>query len=142
MIYTGIFTGSIALNGLDTPVSGDGHLTVRDGDTITAYYSDARNAAGNPVLATSTATVDTDPPQLLVNAISNLDDQSAKLTLVTSEPTQVVAKFGTSCGSADVDSVATSAFETTHTIQLSQLTPLTDYFYNLVLTDRAGNQSI
>ena len=132
------FAATIPISTIDAP----GVLAVAHGDTITAEYMDADNGTGGmDVIVQDTAAVDCMDPGAVLVQVTNLQANSATIQVDVDEPASIVVNYGTACGA-----LASAAFDntlqTTHSIDLSGLTDDTTYFFELVLTDAAGNVSV
>ena len=120
---TGNYYGSITLTP-NVPVSGDGLLSVTHGDTITASAN----------TYTDTAIVDANGPVISGVTVTNITDTSAVITWTTDEVSTSAVNYGTTTllGSTESD----SDYVTSHSITLTGLTPMTDYYFEISSTDK------
>ncbi len=82
---------------------------------------------------------DTSPPTIFNAAVAEITGLGAKIVWDTSEKGDSVVEFGetTNYGKAGVN----LDFTTDHEIVLSDLLPITDYYYRISSADRSGNRS-
>ncbi len=80
---------------------------------------------------------DTTPPQITNESADGITQNTANITWLTDEPANSSVEYGTtkSLGSKKVDSVYLSS----HNIQLTGLSALTLYYYNVTSCDASGN---
>jgi len=129
-----VFLGTIALSTTDAP----GVLLIAPGNTVTLTYNDADQGDGQPATVTATATVDCTPPiasNVLVNPINPRD---ATITFTTDEPTHVTIHYGRDCTEL-LSSESSSGYRTAHSVQLTELSDNTAYYFVVELSDEAGN---
>lgn len=131
----GMFEGTLGL----TPVApvADNMLSVSHGDTVTAYYIDADDGQGNySVTNTATAAIDLLPPVIFNVQADNITDTGATITWDTDEDAR---------GKVVILSPSTTYFEenyyTTHSMNLTNLTPGTRYLYYIIEEDVFGHVS-
>jgi trimeric autotransporter adhesin len=134
---SGTFSGSINTSGSGGS-SGDGTLNIVDGDTITVTYSD-QSFCGSPQDVVVTASADCVAPAVSNVQSNNVFDKSATITWDTNENANSRVTYGVAPGppSTNVDDLLN--FVTSHSIDLTGLTPCTDYVYSVTSTDAAGN---
>ena len=135
---SGTYRGTITLS-TAAPVSGDGLLSVTDGAQLSVEYVDPDNGSGatQAVFATSAADCSTLPANTV--RVTDLTDDSATIRWNTAEATTGVVQWGatTALGSTASD----TNFGTSHAVTLSGLAECGRYFFRVVATDKAGNQS-
>ncbi|MCE5228041.1 S8 family serine peptidase [bacterium] len=137
---TGIMRGTLSCNSED-PTAGDGVLSVRDGDTITAVYHDAtKGSNGQPLVSTATARLDCSAPALSDVTIDEVTDESATISVTASEAAQIAIVYGTAGAETSLQ-VVHAVSSTSHTFTLTGLTAQTDYFFKVRMTDAAGNSA-
>jgi len=138
-------TGDTFHGWLDTeegdPIPEDGVLQTSDGQLITVTYEDADDGTGNPAVSTATATVDCVGPVVTDVAVTVTSFTRATVTFTTDEPSTAYLRYGTSCG-ALTETSATTPEGTTHEIVLADLDSFADFFFVIVATDRAGNETV
>ena len=118
-----------------TPVTGDGKISVVNGDSISVQYVDASSCGSPNVPVTKTATVDCSAP-----AIANLHvatgTGSASITWDTSESANGIVHYGTTLPAG---SSSTATGFTSHASLLTGLADCTTYYYWVESTDAVGN---
>lgn len=134
---SGILVGSIATTAAAV-VGGNGSLDVAHGQTLTATYDDADDGTGSPATVQDSAAIDCVPPLTSNVATINISGGQAAVTLSTDEAATVQVRYGTSCGSLTQTQAGASG-GTAHQVNLTGLTPLTQYFFVVDATDSAGN---
>jgi hypothetical protein len=119
--------------------AGDGLLSIRNGDTITATYVDADDGRGGAsVPKTATATADCVFPVISGVSFSGITPTSATVTWTTDESANSRVTFGTSAPpGTNMDDLFT--FTTAHGMTLTGLTPCTAYTVSVTSADPAGN---
>ncbi len=123
------------------PVTGDGRLSIADGDTISARYVDADDGAGghdSPQQTTSTS--DCVSPAISSVASTGIDDTHATVTWATNESSSSVLHF--SPVKPPAQSASTPGLTTSHSVALSGLTQCTTYWYSVESQDAAGNDVV
>jgi subtilisin family serine protease len=139
---TGIFSGTIMLVSDGAAEEDDQRLTVQDGDTIEGTYLDQATEEGEEDrIATVQATVDCVAPELTGHAVAKITESEIHLEFETDELVQLSVDFGEACG-ALTGSVVLNDFSTMHSLALTDLTQCTAYYYQVTLTDRAGNTTV
>ena len=122
------------------PAASTGESLVRtalDADSDTdADWSVATNN-GDP--ATIEAT-DTTAPVISAVASSDVTETEATISWTTDEPASSQVNYGTTTSYGS--SAGSGGYVTSHSITLTGLTAGTDYFYQVVSTDEAGNTSV
>lgn len=135
--FSAKFEGTLLLSTIDSA----GVLLVTHGDTVEASYLDEDNGSGQQVIVTDTALVDCVAPQLLsVDAVAT-GPESAEVAIELDEPATATVRYGLSCGSL-TDTVVNPNYSSAQVLQLTNLTPLTDYYFELEITDVAGNSLV
>jgi len=131
---TGRFSGSFTHNS-----TGGSDLLVRDGDTITAIYTDMDDGRGNadvPVMASMV--VDCTPPVAAVHGIDIWYDH-ATVEVTADEQSSCRILVGEQGGPLDMVTDSFTLFGLNHTVLIEELVELTDYVYAIELTDAGGN---
>jgi PKD repeat protein len=132
-----IFRGLVPLT-TSAPVHGDGKVSVNPGDTVYALYIDALDCNGAAGVAyTATATVDCTGPAISDVQVGAVTESSAVVSWTTNEPADSRVTFGNTLPpvrTADVVELATS-----HSVQLTSLTPCAGYLFSVRSADAAGN---
>ena len=136
---TGRFEGAIALN-TSVVVTGNGALNVAAGATITVTYNDADNGSG-PAVVEKTAVVDCAAPVISNVTIEQVVSTAAIVSFATDEPAAPELDAGLSCGDYSV-TAASASFGTSHSLELTGLTPLTTYYFEVRASDTAGNTGV
>lgn len=135
---TAEFFGTAAIDTVDA----NDVLLVAEGDTITATYIDADDGFGSMnVVVTDTAPVDCTAPIVSNVQTVDIDPRSARITFDTDEAAAAEVHYGTACGSLTLTAGAPGS-NTSHSIQLSNLVDDTVYFYEIEVTDAAGNVTV
>jgi hypothetical protein len=120
---------------------GDGILQVTDGDIISVSYYDVNDGTGNSATVTDTAAIDCVPP-----VISNIQmDVRGPVPIVTfdsNEQTTGEVLCGLTCGGPYNFEGEDAEARTTHTIEVSSLSPYTTYYFIVTANDVAGNQTV
>ncbi len=129
----GSFAGTVALAS-GPMVPGDGRLHAANLDQMVASYTppDTTN------IINSVATIDTIPP-VIGNVTTTLQFGQASLGWQIDKPSTSVLHYGTT--NAVTNTVVVPGFITDASVDLPPLTPGRTIFYEIVATDRAGNQS-
>jgi len=135
----GIFEGTISIdNGL--PITEDGTLQVSYGQIITAAYEDANDGTGNPATVQHSAAVDCEPP-VVFNVQVDTTEPEPTVTFETDEPAIARVLYGQACGGPYTIDGNNSSLVTSHTIKLIGLSPQTEYFFIIEVTDIVGKIS-
>jgi len=135
----GVFTGYIPLSS-DQLNTNDGTLQVVSGEVITAIYTDPENGPGN-YTSTDIAFIDNEAPVLL-NIQIETQARQATIELTTDEQTFATIHYGPVPDEVFLLSKEDITVSTTHTFKLQALSPETDYYIVIDLTDTAGNKVI
>jgi subtilisin-like proprotein convertase family protein len=131
------FLGSIPLTSAP-PVSGDGLLSVADGDTVTVTYLDLDDGQGNTnVIHTDTAATDCVAPVITGVVATNVTGGSARIDWTTNEPATSSVLYGLSIPPSSPASTATLV--TTHAQPLTGLQECAQYYFGVSSTDAVGN---
>jgi parallel beta-helix repeat protein len=129
----GTFRGTIStITG--TPVVEDGTVQVSHGQIITAIYYDVNDSIGDPNIATDTAGVDCYPPVILDVSLG-VPGREPRVSVETDEPTTARVLCGLACGGPYNIIGVDSSLATSHTIKLIGVSPETDYFFIVKVTD-------
>jgi len=132
---SGRFQGTIATL-LGPAVSGDGKISVADGDSVGVHYVDASSCGAPNVPVLRSASVDCSVPTIAnVQAVAGAG--TATVTWDTNEATSGVVHYGTTVPTAG--SAGAGVSSTSHTGTLTGLTDCTTYYYWLESADAAGN---
>ncbi len=131
-ITEGVFAGEVMFVG--APPAADGMLSVLHGSTVTVQYVDADDGMGaNQVTNIAHAMIDLAAPVIFDIAATNVSDSEATITWRTDESAR-----GTLVVPALSASVAGGS-ATSHSMRLTNLTPITTYAFYLVAQDEVGN---
>jgi len=136
---SGIFLGTIP-TAPGAPVASSGTLEVSDGDQLTATYDDADDGTGSPATVEDIADVDCNPPVISNVVVQDIDGTQVTITFNTDEPAGGTVRFGPSCGSLTGAQTGASG-QTAHTVVLTGLLPLSDYYFAVDAEDAAGNSA-
>lgn len=137
----GILQGSIVLTDSPSP-PGDGQLQVADASQIEVTYEDASTGpGGEPRTVEAKAQIDCQPPQVLRQSIIEVTDSDAVLEVESDSPVALQVEWGTQCGVFD-SSLRKTVRDVNHEVILTGLQPCTPYYYRILLTDEAGNESV
>jgi len=138
--YAWIFSGTVSTDSGDVN-QGDGILQVSHGETITVTYSDADDGSGSPASPNDIATVDCAAP-----VISNLEIDATMsipvVTFQTDEPAIGRVLCDVNCAEPYAIEADESGVTTSHSIQLEDLDPNTNYFFIVEATDEVGNAAV
>ena len=129
-VATASFFGSLVL-GTD--------IQAEEGDVITLSYLDADDGqGGTDVASNDTAIIDCTMPLITSISIAEVLTHDATILVTTDEETVVQINYGTDCN--DLTAVSSSSsMATEHELRLSPLTDNTTYFFDVVVSDVAGN---
>jgi subtilisin-like proprotein convertase family protein len=134
---SGIFVGSVALAAVP-PVHGDGQVSVAHGGSIGVTYIDADDGSGGTnVPRTASATIDCVTPVITNVGATGVTGSGATLTWTTNEPATSESHYGPS--SPPASNAESAALVTGHALVLSGLSECTNYLYDAVSRDAAGN---
>lgn len=126
----GVFETTIMLT-TDPPQSGDGMLSVSDGDTVTATY--------DPLMDTAVAAMDCTGPVITNVAADFVGYDSAIVSWQTDEPSSSIVYYGVGAPSVMVSDLA---MVTDHSIVLEDLDDCTYYAFYVESHDAAGNMTV
>jgi hypothetical protein len=133
----GVFRGFFNLVDA-TNAPAPGQLRARNGDTVTAEYSDASSAR----LVTAAAQVDTVKP-IITNVTVTPDYESAEVSWDTSKPTDALVQFwDTSAGFPRNRTAYLNDLAEAHSLTLPGLVPNRSYSFQVVSRDPAGNATV
>jgi len=135
---TSAFFGTIAAATVNAP----GVVLVADGDSVDVLYVDADDGQGGvnvPVMAS--ATVDCVAPATTSVTVTNIEAQSATVDVLVDEPAAVTLRYGLSCGNLNQQALATFA-ATSQSLVLGGLDVGTTYYFDLLVSDPAGNTTV
>ncbi|HEY5043713.1 MAG TPA: S8 family serine peptidase [Verrucomicrobiae bacterium] len=130
--HPGLFRGTITLV---AGSAGTNQLQVQNGDTLTASYFDFSNKSN----VTAVATIDTVPP-VISQVAATTDYSNAKITWLTSKPTDASVQYGLSQLPDHAAYVGTLG--TNHAVTISGLSANRIYYYEVVSRDQAGNTTV
>jgi hypothetical protein len=136
----GAFIGTIDTE-FGEPNVEDGRLQLSHGQVITATYEDEDDGTGRPVTLTDTAYADCQFP-VIYNVDLDIPGPEPTVTLQTSEPTRAYVFLSLGCGQSHVMERSSLPFANAHTINLKGVSPYTDYFCVIKVSDIAENQTI
>lgn len=140
-VSLGVFRGEIVVRKA-APVLGDGVLQIQNGQDFVVQYRDADDGLG---LAgqwrVAVGAVDYQPPTVLdVHAV--VSGVAATIRVLAGEPVRTEIRYGqTSGGPYDWVERESQFFESPN-IGISGLRPRTAYYFEVVLTDEAGNVTL
>jgi hypothetical protein len=137
-IGTSRFRGTVALTTAVIP----GQVTIASGGILEAEYIDADDGAGGTNVQVGTsALIDCSSPAVLAVVVTDVDHDSAEVTVTTDEPCVVEVSYGTNCAATPItrtsDGLATSSV-----VALDGLQPGTTYFFVVRAIDEATNQTL
>lgn len=134
------FLGSIALTSAP-PSSGDGTLSLADGDTLTVTYIDADDGQGNfDVPHTAAAAADCGLPLISAVAATAIGSTTATIGWLTQEGADSVVLYGLAI---PPDQTASAALlVTSHAVDLAGLAECSTYHYSVQSTDAVGNLAL
>jgi hypothetical protein len=136
---TSIFTGSIATSA-GAPVPGNGILEARDGDLLTATYHDANDGTGSPAVSFKTAVADCAAPGVTSIQVTNITDESANVSVTTTEPSTIHLVWGTT--PALGSTVDDPTLSTSHVLSLKPLAECGHFYFRITTTDVFGNARV
>jgi len=136
---SGTFGGTIDLASASA-VSGDGLLSVFDGDSFTVRYIDADDGQGGTnVIREDSATVDCSAPLISNVQVGAATGASAIVGWDTDEPANSEVSYAIS--PPDWSTVTGPGLVTSHEVQLQGLTECSIYQFRVSSADAAGNAS-
>lgn len=129
-----VFTGQIPLL-FNKPTHNDGRLSVCQGDTIIAQYTDT-----NPAYTTVTWAL-VDAYYFVISNVhaENIGANLADVCWTSSEGANGTVYYGTNPSNLNLTVSVDTPFVTPHRIKLSGLTPRTTYYYDVMSRDFRGN---
>lgn len=131
------FAGTIVATS-GPPVHGDGSLSVANGDSITAHYTDADDGQGGAnLLRQAAASTDCVAPHISAVTVSEIADTSATVSWTTDEAGDSRLQWGTQRPPQSTTTQAESV--TSHQVVLTGLEPCSLYYFALETQDRGGN---
>ena len=134
-VGSGRFQGTI-LTTLDPATSGDGKISVADGNTIDVHYVDASFCGAPNVPVDKTAAADCTTPAI-ANVHAAPGTTQATISWDTSEAASGTVHYGTALPTAFT--VATTGASTIHAATLTGLSDCTTYYFWVESADAAGN---
>jgi len=137
---SGTFTGTISTDSGD-PIIQDGTLQLAHRQFIVATYQDKDDGTGNPATATDTARTDCRAP-VVFNVQIDVPGPEPTVTFDTNEPTTASVLVALACGQPHIIERTDSRFATSHTIELTGVSPYTEYFFAILALDIVANQEI
>lgn len=138
--YVGIFYGSIPADSNDLVVA-DNVLQVSNDRVITVAYVDADNGSDASAVVTDTAVIDCLPP-FIFNVRTGFPGRQPRITFNTNEPTTGRILCGLECDGPYIIDQTDMTLSTSHSIELTGVTPETNYFFIVEANDIAGNKSV
>jgi len=135
----GIFAGEISVES-GPPNIQDGALQVSHGQIITAIYEDANDGNGNTATVTDTADVDCEPPIVLNVNVAPAGPEPT-VTFETDEPSTARILYATACSGTDYSVADDATLTHTHSIKLKNVSPETDYYFEIEVEDTLSNQT-
>jgi hypothetical protein len=129
----GSFTQSI-LTASGAAQPGDGVLQLQPDDAIALVYFDEDTGEGESEVISLDVGVDCTPPEIASVTTTLLGGSSARIDVVTDEPSSLKVDYGFSCGALPF-----SAQSGGSSVTLDSLVLDTTYFFTVTVTDRAGN---
>ncbi|MHC4388022.1 MAG: S8 family serine peptidase [Planctomycetota bacterium] len=136
----GIFVGEISTSPGDPSIE-DGQLQVSHGQIITASYDDADDGTGSPATVTDIASTDCQSPAIVAVEADGRGPNPI-ITIETDEPTAVRLLYAGTCGDSNYVEATDGAMATTHRVQLSGVSPETDYFFTVEANDAVDNHTV
>ncbi|MFZ2777675.1 MAG: fibronectin type III domain-containing protein, partial [Candidatus Moraniibacteriota bacterium] len=139
--YGSVF--GISTNGTDHSVTLPETLS---GSTLYHYRVRARDIAGNLTLSTdfnftTTAGGDTTSPTISLVTSTSITSTTATITFTTNENSSSYIDYGTTQNVYTKTTGNSADNTTTHTVNLTALTPNTTYYYRVRSVDSAGNEA-
>jgi peptidase C25-like protein/thrombospondin type 3 repeat protein len=131
------FTAGVAL--ITGAAAADGKIQIAADDQLEGLYIDQLTNSGDPVSVKVYAQIDGTPPALDSNSKREYS-RNCVITAMTDEAATAKIYYGTTVALGQSSSVSTSG--TTHVLDLWPLTPQTQYYYDIELTDGYGNSTI
>jgi subtilisin family serine protease len=135
----GIFTGEISIDTGPANIE-DGTLQASHGRIITATHYDADDGTGSPATVIDTAQVDCEPP-VIFNVAIDAPGPEPTVTFETDEPSTTRVLYSTACAGQEQNVDEDTILAASHTIKLKSVSPETDYFFVIEVTDALGNQT-
>lgn len=132
---SGFFRGTLPMVYVGKATVGDHQLTVCNKETIRATCSD-----NGGVSRSVQALVDIKPPTMLSQTITRINVDSARIKILSDEPTSVTIYYST-LPTGFKTALSKTALATEHEMYLTPLKTNTPYFYLIRLTDQAGNSA-
>ncbi|MGB9588781.1 MAG: hypothetical protein ACPL7O_11435, partial [Armatimonadota bacterium] len=134
---TGFFLGylSLSLN----PVTQDGVLQVKHGDTISVLYVDQNDGSGSSHEVRATAQIDDVPPLISHVYVDAIRDTSARISWQTDELADARVEYGLTPALGSLVSSADLSLD--HVLRINDLQPNKLYYYTVESRDEAGNVS-
>jgi len=130
----GVFTGSISTASGD-PNTGNDILEISHGQTIMVTYNDANDGSGSPASPNDIAIADCVCP-VISDVNYNGDGPEPMVIFETNELVYGRVLYGLSCGGSYSTALSLGI---NHTAGLRGLSAWTDYYYEIEVTDLAGN---
>lgn len=140
-VSLGVFRGRVVVRKA-VPVLGDGVLQLQNGQNFVVQYRDADDGLGHTgQWHAAAAVVDYQPPTVLdVHAV--VSGVTATIRVLASEPVQTEIRYGQKSG-GPYDRIERGwQFSESPDIELSNLRSRTTYYYEVAVTDEAGNVTL
>jgi len=136
----GIFVGTI-LTDSASPDTSDSLLQVSDGQIVTVTYNDEDDGTGAGTVVTDTAVIDCQAP-VICDIRMSFPGRQPTISFETDEPTTGRVLCGLVCGGPYIIDELDFTFATSHTLELTGVTPETKYFFVIEANDIAGNKTV
>jgi len=128
------FGGSISFT-LDSPVTGDGVLSVKNGDTVTVTYNDGG------FTSTATAIIDAQAPMITNVGVKYKTNVMATIGFDTNEMSLAAIKYGTTPDNL-TQTDFTDTYSTSLEVSINGLQEDTLYYYDVIAKDRVGHETV
>jgi hypothetical protein len=127
----GYYSGVLDQVVTDTNLTKNHSVTIVDADqNVTIYYQVESNATGFTGATSAEKTFRTNKLDITNPLVAETTSTTATLTWKTSEPANTIVRYGLSSGNLD-RTYTNTALVTDHSATLTNLTPLTQYFFLL-----------
>ncbi|MEN6427016.1 MAG: S8 family peptidase [Phycisphaerales bacterium] len=137
----GVFKGEILVQNAAV-VPGDGVVQAQDGQSILVRYLDAHDGLGNTdQWRQATSQADFSAPALLDVQVQ-VQGVVATINLLTDEPALAEIRYGTILGGPYDRIESETQLSELHGVDVSRLNTQTTYYFVVVLTDAAGNETL
>ncbi len=139
--------GTVAWTGANQAPAASYSLTISGlkPDTTYRYTVTSRDASGNEVTSEGTlrtsAQADTTPPAISGINVSSINESSAIITWLTSEPATSQVEYGKT-ELYGLKTIENTKFSTYHSVTLGNLDPDTTYYFKIISKDAFGNTAV